>query len=273
MNIMDLNEEQRRMMRNSDQSKFDHNGITSIQRANGATLLGPHQAQSMAEQHVIHADYDFTNLSHRANNHTFNDEMLLRALLQTRGGGGNSLDSVGKALQDATNDLLRYQMHAAENARLDAISKLESLKNDTPNQTFQMSTNHRDLLSSPPQNSSNKRVMSLQTTTPTISSPVLVSRKKTKHEDGLVFPLNKFEKKSHFPLPPITDSKNQSIGVGKMSFFRKTWARLERQSDRMDDTAADQEAFVREFFSRTVGSYQSDHLRKKLASMKRQVRM
>lgn len=76
---------------------------------------------------------------------------------------------------------------------------------------------------------------------------------------------------SHFPLPLLKEDPEQPpvAVVGKLSFFRKTWTRLERQSDRMDDTIIDQEAFVKEFFLRTVTSYESDHLKRKVAAMKR----
>lgn len=77
-------------------------------------------------------------------------------------------------------------------------------------------------------------------------------------------PVDVFESLSYFPLPPVNESNIRRAKIGKLSKFRKTWARLERYSVRMDDTAASQEAFVKEFFQRSIHSYESDHLKKRL---------
>jgi hypothetical protein len=83
-----------------------------------------------------------------------------------------------------------------------------------------------------------------------------------KHDSG---PLRKKAKlssvdvaKGQFPCPPLSGKERNPPSL-RLSKYRKTWERLERMSDLMDDTAEDQEAFIKEFFIRSL------HKRKRLS--------
>lgn len=77
-----------------------------------------------------------------------------------------------------------------------------------------------------------------------------------------VFPLSESERKAHFPVPPLIGLARTPV-VRALTSLQQTWERLERLSDAMDDTAADQDAFVKELFIRAIYRHKSDHLYKK----------
>lgn len=78
-----------------------------------------------------------------------------------------------------------------------------------------------------------------------------------------VLPLSAAERKASFPAPPIFGSA-RTLKIGEMTYFKEIWANFERLSDAMDDTKADQDAFVKEFFTRALYCYEPGHLCKKL---------
>jgi hypothetical protein len=57
--------------------------------------------------------------------------------------------------------------------------------------------------------------------------------------------------KARFPCPSLSEKEPKPASLG-LTEYRKTWERLERMSDMMDDTAEDQEAFIKEFFIRSL---------------------
>lgn len=203
------------------------------------------------------------------------DELLLRGMMMVR--DPLAYDQIDVA------ELLRKRMVLAEQqARLEMISKLSALNGQQHSASVaatiastavpvgkllngQASGTSSMVFAS--KNPGRKRLEDLWT-----DGNV---KKKAKIEKKVaadtVFPLSESEKKATFPLPSLsvpggdTNSKEENIvPVGKLSIFRKTWSRLERHSDRTDDTIADQESFVIEFFKRSLHSYSNDHLKQKL---------
>lgn len=87
--------------------------------------------------------------------------------------------------------------------------------------------------------------------------------------DALVMPLSRSERKADFPGPPVSGN-GRKLAVCMLTSLKKTWERLERLSDAMDDTAADQEAFVKEFFTRALYSRHKldDLLKEKIQALK-----
>jgi hypothetical protein len=78
-----------------------------------------------------------------------------------------------------------------------------------------------------------------------------------------ILPLSVGELKAGFPAPPVFGSA-RSPEIRDMTCLKKIWANFERLSDAMDDTKADQDAFVKELFTRALYRYESDHLCKKV---------
>jgi hypothetical protein len=82
-----------------------------------------------------------------------------------------------------------------------------------------------------------------------------------------VLPLTACERKVGFPAPPVFGPA-RIPAVRELTSFTKSWERLERLSDAMDDTAADQEAFVKEFFTRALYRQKSNNLYKRMQALK-----
>lgn len=74
-----------------------------------------------------------------------------------------------------------------------------------------------------------------------------------------------------YPLPTTFGPAN-TPRVRDLDSFRQSWERLERLSDAMDDTDADQAAFVKEFFTRTLYCHSNDHILARIQDLRSEAR-
>jgi hypothetical protein len=238
MNVMDRfsqSNEQRREMVEPDVTKLEDSENASLNRNN---LL----SATMAHANYLH-------MHAPGMNSRFNDEAMLRGLIASR-------DTSGVEELDF-NDLLRQRMILAERARLELLSKVALINSQNVMTHPGMPPTYCLDSADAGIDRGTRRLQSLWAGGP----PQKKSRKDK--SSSIVMSLSDAERKATFPLPLMKETKERKV-VGKLSFFRKTWARLERHSDRMDDTTADQDAFVKEFFQRSLHSYKSDHLKKRV---------
>ena len=84
-------------------------------------------------------------------------------------------------------------------------------------------------------------------------------------EVKVVVPLSASERKATFPLPPLKGPIRRPLKMVKAnSTFKQLWEKFEKISDAMDDTASDQEAFVKKLFIRSLHRSGLSHLTERI---------
>jgi hypothetical protein len=85
---------------------------------------------------------------------------------------------------------------------------------------------------------------------------------------GVVVPLSTSELKATFPLPPLKSNVRRPPRVKLSSTLKEVWEKFEKMSDAMDDTASDQEAFVKKLFVRSLHRSGLSHLTERIQKSK-----
>lgn len=251
MNNHQFNSDQKKANLQSAPEKQNNSSAVSNERAAAAALLSYTNRGATNSMQSNNTNLGMYDANRQSLPSVLNPDALIRNM------GINAPES-GRLDAAAAADLIRQKMILEEQVRLELLSRLANLENNNmiginPTSATHSFSNVEDKLKG---SSEGKRRY----------SDVSTGREKRVKMDKDHGSNKGSSRLAEYPLPPL-DDKKQSPCVGKLSSFRKTWKRLERMSDMMDDTPADQEAFVSELFSRTLNTPVSVHLRRKMAKL------
>jgi hypothetical protein len=104
--------------------------------------------------------------------------------------------------------------------------------------------------------------------------PSLKRSRRHEHEkressgDIAIFLLSAAKRKASFPLPPLLGSQGRTDTVIITATLTQLWEKYEKLSDAMDDTASDQEAFVKRLFIRSLHRSSLSHLAERIQKSK-----
>jgi hypothetical protein len=249
--------------------RFYRDGVTSLQDVNSASESIPNFAIA-AESVISNSDHGNTSSKtlslpnghlHELFSGTRQYEDIQRFL------SVDALDSISQASMLA--DMNRIVEQAETNLQFPLRGNLDPSLLYPSNKGFCIGPDGR--FSHPYDDFSNLKPSQSKRPSPSsYEKPSLKRSRRHEHEksessgDITIFLLSGAERKASFPLPPLLGSQGRTDTIIITATLTQQWEKYEKLSDAMDDTASDQEAFVKRLFIRSLHRSSLSHLAERI---------